>query len=137
MAGSPFYARIKAQVLLVLGDVPKGRVLTAAEIGGWLDVPARHVAYILAKLTPEEEARVPWYRVVGASGTIDGGRANAFGVSQRELLAEEGVPIAADGRIKDFAERQIAVDALSLSLPRQRKPTNAPVTPRRKAKRPD
>jgi len=41
MAGSPFYARIKAQVLLVLGDVPKGRVLTAAEIGGWLDVPAR------------------------------------------------------------------------------------------------
>jgi len=75
--------------------------------------------------------------VVAASGTIDGARANAFGVSQRELLAEEGVPIAADGRIKDFAERQIAVDALSLSLPRQRKPTNAPVTPRRKAKRPD
>ena len=136
MAGSPFYARIKAHVLLVLAAIPKGRVMTAAEIGGWLDVPARHVAYILARLTPEEEARVPWFRIVPASGSVPADRLNAFRMSQRELLVEEGVPIADDGRIKDFAERRIAVDALSLSLPRQTRPADAPATRRRKAKRP-
>lgn len=136
MAGSPFYARIKAHVLQVVTAVPAGRVLTAAEIGEWLDVPPRHVAYILAKLTPEEEARVPWFRIVPASGTVPADRVNALRVSQRELLAEEGVALTADGGIRDFEERRIAVEALSLSLPRQTRPADTPIMRKGKAKPP-
>lgn len=55
MAGSPFFARIRGDVLAILRAVPPGAAVSYADIGAWLDVPARHVAYIL-KMLPDPEA---------------------------------------------------------------------------------
>jgi methylated-DNA-protein-cysteine methyltransferase-like protein len=134
MGGSPFYARIKAQLLEIIQAVPAGRVVTTSDIADWLDVPPRHVAFILTKLSPEEEAATPWFRAVLASGAVHKARVNTFGVSQIELLQDEGVAIDPDGRLADFPMRRIRVEALKLALPRQTRPANAPVSSRRKVK---
>ncbi len=70
MSGAPFFARIKGDVLRILSAVPPGRVVTFADVGAHLDVMPRHVAYILARLGPGEQARTPWHRAVAADGTL-------------------------------------------------------------------
>lgn len=55
MAGSPFFARIKADVLAIARSVPAGQAITYADIGQHLDVMPRHVAYIL-KMLPDPAA---------------------------------------------------------------------------------
>jgi hypothetical protein len=64
MAGSPFYTRIRADVLTILRAVPAGQVVTYADIGAHLDVPARHVAYILSQLVDAEAEAVDPARAV-------------------------------------------------------------------------
>lgn len=132
MAGSPFYARIKAHVLEIITSIPEGHVVAAADIGAWLDVPARHVAYILATLTPEEEARYPWFRVVSTKGAMQPLRTDSRGVSQRALLEQESVGVAASGRLLAFEAHRLGVEQLALSLPRQTRPPDAPTAPRRR-----
>jgi methylated-DNA-protein-cysteine methyltransferase related protein len=134
MAGSPFYARIKAQVLQIVVLIPAGRLLTFTQIGDWLDVPARHVAYILSKLSHDEEVRFPWFRVVPASGCVPIGRMNAFGMTQRARLLEEGVVFGQDGGVIGLAERLIPIEHLRVALPRQSRPAVALSPPRRNGK---
>jgi len=55
MAGSPFYARIRGDVLAIARSVPPGQAITFADIGRQLDVMPRHVAYIL-KMLPDPAA---------------------------------------------------------------------------------
>lgn len=55
MAGSPFFARIRRDVLAIARAVPEGQAITYADIGHHLDVMPRHVAYIL-KMLPDPEA---------------------------------------------------------------------------------
>lgn len=128
MARSPFYARIKSHVLIIAAAIPAGRVATSAEIGDWLDVPARHVAYIVATLTLDERMRVPWYRVVPASGFVASDRHGGLAIAQRELLRGEGVTIAADGRISNPSDCRVRVTELSIDLPPQSRPSDAPAT---------
>lgn len=95
--GSLAFARIKAEVLALAGQLRRGRVTTHAELGRRLDVPARHVAYILATLDDDDADAVPWHRVVS-----DGGRITARGprgIAQRERLAAEGVALDRAGVI--------------------------------------
>jgi hypothetical protein len=54
MAKSPFFARIKADVLTIVASIPEGSVVTFRDIGAHLDVMPRHVAYILKMLDAEE-----------------------------------------------------------------------------------
>jgi methylated-DNA-protein-cysteine methyltransferase-like protein len=132
MAKSPFYARIRTDVLALTRAVPKGRVTSFASIGAHLEVMPRHVAYILATLEGEEEARTPWYRVVGEGGALGKRKENAFGISQAELLAEEGV-VVAGGKILAFADRFIETGTLKSGVPPQKRPADAPAgTPRKR-----
>ncbi|MCU0891915.1 MAG: MGMT family protein [Sandarakinorhabdus sp.] len=55
MAASPFYARIRADVLAIARAVPAGHAVTFSDIGRHLDVMPRHVAYIL-KMLPDPAA---------------------------------------------------------------------------------
>lgn len=55
MAGSPFFARIRRDVLAIARSVPAGQAVTYADIGRHLDVMPRHVAYIL-KMLPDPAA---------------------------------------------------------------------------------
>lgn len=135
MAGSPFFARIKAQVLEVTAAVPAGRVLCLTDLAGWLDVPPRHAAYILSQLTAGEQLAVPWHRVVPASGTVPPTRTSHHGIPQLALLADEGITAAPSGRLDLFDEARIRIEDLDLALPRQYRPADAPSgAPRRRGR---
>ncbi len=87
MPRSSNYARIKAQVLDICARIPEGRLTTYAAIGDELDVPARHVAYILASLGEAERATVPWHRVLAEDGSLVRRRHDEHAAR----LADEGV----------------------------------------------
>jgi methylated-DNA-protein-cysteine methyltransferase-like protein len=125
MAKSAAYARIRRDVLAIVAAVPRGRLVTHAAIGAHLDVMPRHVAYLLAMLEPPERATLPWHRVVGKDGAL-GRRAGVDGRSQAELLAAEGVAMAA-GRVDaaSLAARSIAVGDLACDVPAQVRPPEA------------
>ena len=129
--GSPFYARIKADVLAIVAAIPAGRIATFADIGAHLDVMPRHVAYILATLADIEKATLPWHRVVAADGRLGVPKSGADGAPQRALLAAEGAAFDAAGRITDAIARQVDVAALPHGVARQRRPADAPKARRR------
>lgn len=134
MPASPFYARIKAQVLQLTAAVPAGRVCTFQSIGEYLDVVPRQVAYLLSQLDAEEQQRVPWYRVVAADGTLGTPKQNRDGTTQAELLRAEGVSVRGNRVEPDFAARCITAEQLPSGLARQIRPADAPVpTSRRKS----
>ena len=128
--GSPFYARIKADVLKIVAAVPEGRVASFADIGAHLDVPPRHVAYILAMLSDIEKTTLPWHRAVGADGALGVPKAGADGTPQRALLEAEGAAFDAEGCIADVAARRVEIAVLAHGVPRQTRPADAP-RPRR------
>ncbi len=132
MAKSPFFARIKGDVLGIVASVPAGRVVTFADVGAHLDVAPRHVAYILAMLDPIEAATLPWHRTVSADGRLGTPKSGPDGAPQRALLAAEGAAFDPDGRITDFVARRVAVDALPHGVPVQLRPADAPAPRRRK-----
>jgi methylated-DNA-protein-cysteine methyltransferase-like protein len=126
MAGSPFFARIKADVLRILGAVPEGHVVTFADVGAHLDVAPRHVAYIAATLTEMEKATLPWHRAVAADGSLGTPKRGAGGEAQAVLLAAEGITLDTAGRIAGFAARRIAVADVPHGVPPQTRPPEAP-----------
>lgn len=130
--GSPFYARIRGDVLAIVASIPEGRIATFAGIGAHLDVMPRHVAYILAMLTEIEKATLPWHRVVAADGQPGVPKAGADGTPQRALLEAEGATFDAKGRITDAVTRAVAVDSLAHGVPRQTRPATTPKAPRRR-----
>jgi methylated-DNA-protein-cysteine methyltransferase related protein len=125
LAKSPFFARIKADVLKITACIPKGRLCTFTDIGTHLDVMPRHVAYILTTLEDDQKMVVPWYRVVGESGKIGTAKFCPEGTSQVELLKCEGVETCA-GQIVNFSRHQIDVAATGTDIPKQLRPNNVP-----------
>lgn len=55
---------MKADVIEIVCAVPAGRVVRYRDIGDHLMVPARHVAFILARLSATERSGVPTERAV-------------------------------------------------------------------------
>jgi methylated-DNA-protein-cysteine methyltransferase related protein len=125
LAKSPFFARIKTDVLKIAACIPEGRLCTFADIGAHLDVIPRHIAYILATLEDDHKMVVPWYRVVGESGKIGTAKICPEGTSQVDLLKCEGVETCA-GKIVDFSRHHIDVAATGTDIPKQLRPNNAP-----------
>jgi methylated-DNA-protein-cysteine methyltransferase related protein len=133
VAGSPFYARIKADVLKIVAAIPRGRICTFHAIGAHLDVMPRHVAYLLATLDPSDQQRIAWYRVVGGDGRLGVPKRSAAGASQAELLRLEGILIDVSNRIVAFDSVLIAVETLDSGVAQQRRPADAPIPKRRKS----
>lgn len=106
MAKSPAFARIKADILAMVAGIPPGRVTTAADLGRQIDVPARHVAYILATLDEFERAATPWWRVVADGGAV--GRHKRCD-DQMAALRRDGVAVSAAGIVTDFFQYRVAV----------------------------
>jgi methylated-DNA-protein-cysteine methyltransferase-like protein len=94
--------RLKAKVLAVVQAIPEGRVTTYGAIGRHLHLTARQVAFVLATLTPEESAALPWFRVVAAQGVISSLKRRGVGRRQIEKLRSEGVSLTARARVEDF-----------------------------------
>lgn len=136
MARSPFFARLKRDVLLIVAATPRGKLVTYADVGKHIDAPARHVAYILSQLDHAEAAAHPWHRAIAESAVLKGERCDVLGRSQRALLEAEGHLISGDGRILDVAQKLVGVDALDHGVAKQTRPPDAPVpAPRRKRQR--
>ncbi len=108
---SPF-AGIKADVIAITRAVPPGRVATFADIGGYMTVMPRHVAYILANLRGAELDAVPWHRVVASDGRVRDRPVDAIGLRQRDRLEAEGMTVAG-GRVANMLERRVAVETIA------------------------
>jgi methylated-DNA-protein-cysteine methyltransferase related protein len=99
MPKSAAFIRIKSAVLEITRQIPAGQVTSFKEIGTHLDVMPRHIAYLLAQLSDEEKATIPWYRVIPDNGVLDRVKYDGQGVSQEELLAAEGVEVGLDKEV--------------------------------------
>jgi alkylated DNA nucleotide flippase Atl1 len=89
MASSPSFERIQRDALKLCATIPTGRVCTYADVGAVIDVPARHVAYIVSRLSTAMRAQYPVHRLVG-----QGGKLPAKPVDLARLLAQEGIAVA-------------------------------------------
>jgi methylated-DNA-protein-cysteine methyltransferase related protein len=127
MAGSPFYARIKGDVLSIVSAIPKGKVCTFSSIGEHLDVVPRHIAYILSTLEPLEKVQYPWYRVVGNDGNLGKPKSAETGESQAALLVLEGILVIDNSVAASFAERFVDCARLKSGVKKQTRPIDAPV----------
>jgi methylated-DNA-protein-cysteine methyltransferase-like protein len=70
-----------------------GQIATLAGLSGH----ARQVGYALHALP--EDTTVPWHRVVNAQGEISRRSVPGAELVQQQLLAKEGVPLNARGRV--------------------------------------
>ena len=135
MAGSPFFTRIRAQVLQLTAVVPEGRLCTYQSMGEYLDVMPRHVAYILSQLEDSEKLVYPWHRVVSSDATLGTPKRNPDGTSQADLLRSEGILVTANRIVSAFETVFVPAQDLPSGLARQKRPADAPV-PTRKRSRP-
>jgi len=131
VAKSPFFSRIREQVLQLTAAVPEGHVCTYQSIGEYLDVMPRHVAYILSRLEDHEKFVYPWYRVVSADGSLGALKRNPDGSSQAELLRAEGLPVNASKVGPNCEQLFLPAEKLASGLARQKCPTDAPPAKRR------
>ena len=84
--------------MAIAARIPAGRLTTYREIGEVLEVPARHVAYILSTLDDLERETYPWHRITADGGTLGNHRRWE---DQKRLLIAEG--LAVNGKtINDF-----------------------------------
>jgi methylated-DNA-protein-cysteine methyltransferase related protein len=134
MPKSPFFSRIKGDVLKIVSSIPLGKISTFHSIGAHLDVVPRHVAYILSTLEPLEKIQYPWYRVVGDKGDLGKLKRSELGEPQSELLRAEGILVSKNSVGDRFAAVFIAADQLNSGIKKQSRPANAPLTKIKKTK---
>jgi DNA transformation protein and related proteins len=90
---SSAFARIEADVLRLAAAIPRGRLTSAQQLGAVIDVPARHVAYIVSRLDEKQRAEHPVHRICGSQGEVKDW--------QLPGLARDGVAVKAS-RIVDW-----------------------------------
>jgi methylated-DNA-protein-cysteine methyltransferase related protein len=134
MPKSPFFIRIKADVLKIVAAIPEGSVCSYASIGEHLDVMPRHVAYILSMLEPYEQIEFPWHRVVGGNGKLGKSKRSAVGQSQAALLLAEGILVENDSIASSLLEHFVPAAKLKSGVRKQARPVAAPAAKIRKIK---
>ena len=66
-----------------------------------MNVMARHVAFVMSRLTEEEAAKLPWHRVVSADARISPKMDAALAMAQRRRLRSEGMKINPAGYLQN------------------------------------
>lgn len=89
-------AQRREALYLSLASIPAGRVVSYGQLAEISGVPrgARWAARTLAQLP--EDSRLPWHRVITASGRPGLGPDSPAGAEQRLRLREEGVSLTND-----------------------------------------
>jgi methylated-DNA-protein-cysteine methyltransferase related protein len=95
------FTRIRAEVLRLVALIPHGKFTTYGSIAVHMNVVARHVATVLARLSDEEAANLPWHRVVASEGRLSQGMNAELSKMQRARLEAEGMHIDVRGFILD------------------------------------
>lgn|GEM_PF-5814799 len=93
---------MKAEIMEIMMNIPYGRVTTyghVAEIlgmdygiktSGWM------VGRVLGGMTPEEEIRYPWRRVINREGYLPTMKLGARGLRHKIRLEKEKIPLIND-----------------------------------------
>ena len=97
-------ARVRAEVIRVIGLIPEGRFTTYGSIAMHLDVTPRQVASVLSHLDEKESKALPWHRVVAADARISRGMPEELAKKQRARLKKEGMKTDAKGFILEADE---------------------------------
>ena len=86
---------LKPRILTLVNHIPPGKVATYGQLATLAGAPShsRLVGRILRELPPD--TRLPWFRVVSASGRIS----NPNATRQRQRLTEDGVEVSPSNRI--------------------------------------
>ena len=98
---SPAFARIRAEVIRLVGLIPPGKFTTYGSIAVHMNVVARHVAFVLSQLSEGEAAALPWHRVVASEGRLSQGMDATLRTEQQRRLEAEGLRLDAAGFIQD------------------------------------
>lgn len=98
---SKAFARIRAEVIRLVGLIPPGKFTTYGSIAVHMNVMARHVAFVMSSLTKEEAARLPWHRVVSRDARISPNIDPTIAKLQRMRLRGEGMNVNAEGFIQN------------------------------------
>lgn len=98
---SKAFARIRAEVIRLVGLIPAGKFTTYGSLSTHMNVTARHVAFVMRALTAEEAAALPWHRVVGADGRLSQAMPPEPARDQRARLQAEGMEVDAKGFIQN------------------------------------
>jgi methylated-DNA-protein-cysteine methyltransferase related protein len=102
MTKSHAFARIHREVMQVVAAIPPGRIATFADIGAFLDVIPRQVAFLLSRQNDPVREATPWYRVVAEDGSLGRPKHDAWGRSQRELLEADGLAFDVSRKLIGF-----------------------------------
>ena len=100
-ARSKAFTRIRAEVLRIVASIPPGYFTTYGTIAHHMNVVPLHVGSVLASLTGEEAAALPWHRVVGSDARLSRMRDPKTRKTQRARLGAEGMKISKQGVILD------------------------------------
>lgn len=103
------FSLIRDEVLRLVSLIPEGKFTTYGSIAVHMNVMARHVAYVLGRLTPEEALSLPWHRVVAADGRVSPNMPPKLAATQKRLLMAEGLRISPTGQIVDQAAHRHVV----------------------------
>jgi methylated-DNA-protein-cysteine methyltransferase-like protein len=95
------FARIRAEVVRLVGLIPAGKFTTYGSIATHMNVTARHVAFVMRALTAEESATLPWHRIVSADARISKAMPASLARKQRARLQAEGMKVDARGFIQN------------------------------------
>jgi methylated-DNA-protein-cysteine methyltransferase-like protein len=98
---SKAYTRIRAEVLRLVGLIPHGRFTTYGSIAVHMNVVALHVGTVLASLTDEESATLPWHRVVSSDARISPNLSPKTARLQRQRLEAEGLRLNRKGYLQE------------------------------------
>jgi len=98
---SKAFARIRAEVIRLVGLIPAGKFTTYGSIAIHMNVMARHVAFVMSRLTEQESTELPWHRVVSADARISPNMDEDLAKVQRRRLKKEGMKINTAGYIQD------------------------------------
>jgi methylated-DNA-protein-cysteine methyltransferase-like protein len=98
---SKAFARIRSEVVRLVGLIPEGKFTTYGSIAIHMNVMARHVAFVMSRLTPMESATLPWHRLVARDARISPNMGASLAQKQRARLRREGMKISAAGYIQN------------------------------------
>jgi methylated-DNA-protein-cysteine methyltransferase-like protein len=98
---SAAFARICAEVIRLVALIPAGKFTTYGSIAIHMNVMARHVAFVMSRLTGDEAAALPWHRVVSADARISPKMNPALAAAQRARLNAEGIAIDPRGFLQN------------------------------------
>lgn len=93
--------RIRAEVIRLVGLIPKGKFTTYGSISVHMNVAALHVSAVMSSLTEAESQSLPWHRVVGADARLSQKMRPELSARQRQRLESEGFTIDGEGYIQD------------------------------------